>query len=399
MPDRSVGLVVTSPPYWHLKDYGVPGQIGYGQSLHEYLLDLARVWNECWRVLLPGRRLCINVGDQFARAAVYGRYKVIPIHAEIIGQCETIGFDYMGAIIWQKKTTMRPTGGAVVMGSFPFPPSGVVELDYEFVLVFRKPGVSPRSPARLKERARLTRDEWKEYFRGHWTFCGQRRGGHEAAFPPELPRRLVRMFSFPGEVVLDPFVGSGTTVAVALQLERRAIGYEIQPAFLADLARWDGHVVVVRRETPRPPVDPPPGYVPRVADVRPLRDPSGCGRYALSTSRVASVGDDLTLCTGDGLVVSLLGISIPPERRRAAKEYLARYVVGKRVSLRSDHPPAGAGRSLPVYLWLANGLFVNRKMIEMGLADADASVPHRFRERFLEAQRRRVLHGAVPPQG
>src|SRR3989304_5717231 len=87
LADASVDLVVTSPPYWHIKDYGVPGQIGYGQSLHEYLKDLFHVWRECFRVLREGARLCINVGDQFARAAVYGRYKVIPLHAEFINQC------------------------------------------------------------------------------------------------------------------------------------------------------------------------------------------------------------------------------------------------------------------------------------------------------------------------
>jgi len=134
-PSESIALVVTSPPYWHIKDYGVPNQIGYGQSLHKYLYDLSRVWHECWRVLKPGRRLCINVGDQFARATVYGQYKVIPLHAEIIAQCETIGFDYLGAIIWQKKTTMRPSGDAVVMGSFLYPPNGIVELDYEYILL------------------------------------------------------------------------------------------------------------------------------------------------------------------------------------------------------------------------------------------------------------------------
>lgn len=101
--DANIGLMVTSPPYWHFKDYRVPGQIGYGQTLHEYLLDLSRVWRECWRVLMPGRRLCINIGDQFARAVVYGLYKVIPLRGEIIAQCEIIGLDYMGAIIWQKK--------------------------------------------------------------------------------------------------------------------------------------------------------------------------------------------------------------------------------------------------------------------------------------------------------
>ncbi len=167
--DGSIGLVVTSPPYWHLKDYGVPGQIGYGQTLHEYLLDLSRVWRECWRVLMPGRRLSINIGDQFARAVVYGRYKVIPLHAEMIAQCETIGFDHMGAIIW-KKTTMRTAGGAVVMGSFPYPPNGIVELDYEFILVFKKPGQTGRVPSHPKEAAQLSRDDWKEYFSGHWTF-------------------------------------------------------------------------------------------------------------------------------------------------------------------------------------------------------------------------------------
>ncbi|MBC7114331.1 MAG: site-specific DNA-methyltransferase, partial [Archaeoglobi archaeon] len=91
--DSSIDLVVTSPPYWHIKDYGVEGQIGYGQSLHEYLKDLYRVWKECYRILKPGRRLCINIGDQFARSIIYGRYKVIPLHAEFIAQCEDIGFD------------------------------------------------------------------------------------------------------------------------------------------------------------------------------------------------------------------------------------------------------------------------------------------------------------------
>ncbi|MFZ0051133.1 MAG: DNA methyltransferase, partial [Desulfobaccales bacterium] len=136
----TIDLVVTSPPYWHIKDYGVSGQIGYGQTLHQYLTDLFHTWSECFRVLRPGSRLCLNVGDQFARAAVYGRYKVIPLHAEFIGQCEKIGFDFMGSIIWQKKTTMNTSGGANVMGSYPYPKNGLVEIDYEFILIFKKPG-------------------------------------------------------------------------------------------------------------------------------------------------------------------------------------------------------------------------------------------------------------------
>ena len=230
--DAGIDLVVTSPPYWHIKDYGVPGQIGYGQSLHEYLKDLYRTWRECFRVLREGARLCINIGDQFARAAVYGRYKVIPLHAEFINQCEHIGFDFLGAIIWQKKTTMNPSGGAVVMGSYPFPPNGIVEIDYEFIQIFKKPGKSKKVSKEIKEASRLTKEEWKEYFAGHWHFGGVRQVGHEAMFPEELPRRLIRMFTFVGDTVLDPFLGSGTTVKAALELARNAVGYEINPDFL-----------------------------------------------------------------------------------------------------------------------------------------------------------------------
>ena len=114
--DDEIDLVITSPPYWQIKDYGQSDQIGYRQTLHEYLDDLYRVWNECFRVLRPGRRLCINIGDQFARASVYGRYKIIPLHSECISQCENIGFDYMGSIIWRKKTTINTSGGAAIRG-------------------------------------------------------------------------------------------------------------------------------------------------------------------------------------------------------------------------------------------------------------------------------------------
>jgi len=164
--DEEIDLIITSPPYWHIKDYGTTNQIGYGQTLHEYLKDLYRVWQESFRVLKPGRRLCINIGDQFARSIIYGRYKIIPLHAEIIAQCEDIGFDYMGSIIWQKKTTMNTTGGANVMGSYPFPPNGMVEIDYEFILIFKKPGKSTRISKELKEASRLSLEEWKQYFSG-----------------------------------------------------------------------------------------------------------------------------------------------------------------------------------------------------------------------------------------
>lgn len=123
--DKSIQLVITSPPYWQLKDYGIDEQIGFNDSYENYINNLNLVWKECYRVLDNGCRLCVNIGDQFARSVYYGRYKVIPIRTEIIKFCESIGFDYMGAIIWQKKTTTNTTGGASIMGSFPFPRNGI----------------------------------------------------------------------------------------------------------------------------------------------------------------------------------------------------------------------------------------------------------------------------------
>ncbi len=390
LPDASVHLVVTSPPYWHLKDYGTPAQIGYGQSLHDYLYDLARVWSECYRVLKPGRRLCINIGDQFARSVAYGRYRVIPLHAEVIAQCESLGFDYMGAIIWQKKTTMHTTGGAVVMGSFPYPPNGVIELDYEFILLFRKPGRADPIPKHLKEASRLSRDEWKEYFSGHWSFGGARQVLHEAMFPEELPRRLIRMFSVVGETVLDPFAGSGTTLKSAIVLGRIGIGYEIQREFeqiIREKLREDAPLCIRYREKPLPPVEPPVGYAPRIQDAGPAGDALPARRMHEPCVKVLEVVSAHTLRLEDGRLVRLLGLAVPEDRQELAVEYLRRYVLGKKVVIKIEDSVAGDNGVVPVYVYLTNRLFVNRRMIEMGLARADRSVSHRWLERFVLAER------------
>lgn len=397
--DASVDLVVTSPPYWQIKDYGTPGQIGFGQSLHEYLYDLSRVWGECARALRPGRRLCVNIGDQFARALIYGRYKIIPLHAEVIAQCESLGLDYMGAIIWQKKTTMNTTGGAVVMGSFPFPPNGIVELDYEYILLFKKPGASPKVSPPRKDASRLTTEEWKQFFSGHWTFGGARQVLHEAMFPDELPRRLIRMFSFIGDTVLDPFLGSGTTAKVALELGRSAVGYEINADFLPlirqklcmDAPRLMTPCISVQEQAKNdgtvPPVSPPEGYHPQVQDARPLRDQKQF-RFGPDTSyRVVEIVDEHTLRLDTGLLVTLLGVQVPAAGADRARTYLRTYLLNKPVLLKFEGaPPAAADAPLPVYLQLANKLFVNRKMIEMGLAIADRAQSHRLRDRFLAAE-------------
>jgi len=232
LPDESVHLMITSPPYWQLKDYGTENQIGYHETYENYINNLNLVWRECYRVLHQGCRLCINIGDQFARSVYYGRYKVIPIRTEIIKFCEIIGLDYMGAVIWQKKTTTNTTGGAVIMGSFPYPRNGILKIDYEFILIFKKQGVPPKPGKEQKELSAMSKEEWNRYFSGHWSFAGAKQDGHLAMFPEELPARLIKMFSFAGETVLDPFLGSGTTSCAAKNLQRNSVGYEINPEFI-----------------------------------------------------------------------------------------------------------------------------------------------------------------------
>lgn len=234
LENESVHLVVTSPPYWQIKDYGDKNQIGFNDSYGDYINKLNQVWSESYRVLNPGCRLCVNIGDQFARAITYGRYKIIPIRTEIIKFCESIGFDYMGAVIWQKMTTMNTSGGASVMGSYPYPRNGHIAIDYEFILLFKKLG-QPKNdiPKVIKEKSKMSNEEWRKFFTGHWNFAGEKQnGGHIAMFPEELPRRLIKMFSFVGENILDPFLGSGTTSKVARELGRNSIGYEINKKFL-----------------------------------------------------------------------------------------------------------------------------------------------------------------------
>jgi len=390
----AVELVVTSPPYWHLKDYSVEGQIGYGQSLHEYLTDLYRVWKECLRVLRPGRRLCVNIGDQFARASVYGRYKIIPLHAEVISQCESMGFDFMGSIIWQKKTTMRTSGGAPIMGSFPFPPNGIAELDYEHILLFKKPGKDPKGtvPKDVKERSRLTTAEWKDHFSGHWRFAGAKKLGHEAMFPEELPRRLIRMFTFAGETVLDPFLGSGTTMKAAIDLGRLAVGYEINEAFMRVIMeklgdRFDA-VQVLHPERPQAPL-PSVAYKPCIQDARPEVDPESEQQGAPALLTVTDVVDETTLRLEDGRCVRMLGLKVKKANRQRSLDYLNGRVRGKKVILRFDDIVGGEGDPVQAYVYLKNRIFVNAYLIKCGLASVDEGCDFSMRCKFSQLKKER----------
>jgi len=230
LPDESVHLVVTSPPYWCIKDYAHPGQIGYDQDYAEYLDALGCVLAECHRVLHPGCRAAVNIGDQYLRASEHGRYRVQPIPADLIVRGREVGFDFMGNIIWQKISTTATTGGGTWMGSTYHPKDGHVTYEHEYIILFRKRGRWPRPTPEQKRRSTLTPRQRSEWFRGIWRIPPERQEGHAAMFPLEVPRRLIRMYSFWGETILDPFLGSGTT-ALAAQIEgRNSVGYEINPS-------------------------------------------------------------------------------------------------------------------------------------------------------------------------
>jgi modification methylase len=387
LENESVQLIITSPPYWHIKDYGVKGQIGYGQSLHEYLRDLYRVFSECYRVLEKGSRFCINIGDQFARSVVYGKYKVIPIHAEVISMCEEIGFDYMGAIIWQKKTTMNTTGGAVIMGSFPYPPNGIIEIDYEFILIFKKEG-KRKVPKDKKELSILSKEEWKEYFSGHWKFGGAKQVEHEAVFPEELPKRLIKMFSFVGDRVLDPFAGSGTTLKSALELGREAIGYEINPEFVELIKRKVGTLnlkIIERKENPR---FLEVNYQPRIKDAKPIIEEKKLRFGKQKFYKVVEVISEKELLLDTGLVVRLLGLEVPKSKAKEAMDYLNKYVKGKQVFLKFE---TGTdfyhNTSVDAYVYLKNKIFINKKMLEMGLAKVDTEKEFSYKDKFMEVSK------------
>jgi len=385
--DAAIDLAVTSPPYWHIKDYSVPGQIGYGQSLHEYLKDLYRTWRECFRVLREGGRLCINIGDQFARASVYGRYKVIPLHAEFINQCEHIGFDFLGAVIWQKKTTMNPSGGAVIMGSYPFPPNGIVELDYEYIQIFKKPGASKKVSAEVKEASRLTKEEWKEYFAGHWHFGGVRQVGHEAMFPEELPRRLIRMFTFRGDTVLDPFLGSGTTAKVALELGRNAVGYEINPDFLGAVPEKIGgrdclplyYEIQIIKPNKRIEELPEIDYTPAIRDAAARQEAPGRRVNPADLHKVTRIIDEASIELDTGLTVRFLGVRV--DKPAETLDYLRRRILGKQVLVRDDR--VGDNGKISAYVYLKNRIFVNAYLIKVGLGSPDPSIDHRLRNKFV----------------
>ena len=405
--DESVHLVITSPPYWQLKDYGTKEQIGFNDSYEDYVNNLNLVWQECFRVLYPGCRLCINIGDQFARSVYYGRYKVIPIRTEIIKFCETIGFDYMGAVIWQKATTMNTTGGASVMGSFPCPRNGILKLDYEFILIFKKQGKQPKVSPIIKEKSKLTKKEWNEYFAGHWYFNGARQDKHLAVFPEELPKRLIKMFSFVGDTVLDPFLGSGTTILAAKNLQRNSIGYEINKRFLTVIKEKIGarkeklsafefvqqklNTDFKRSMSKLPYIFQDPVKFDRKIDPKKLRFGSKIDSVVRGQREnlysVAKIMDPARLILKDGLKIRLIGVKSKKSTIAVALDFLQQKLKSQKVFIKFDSLKYDKDNNLLCYLYLKNKTFINAHLIKNSLVDVDTSFDYKYKTKFLHLQK------------
>lgn len=231
LKEKSVHLVVTSPPYWKIKDYGNKEQIGYYDSLNHYLEKLNNIWGECIRVLYSGCKLCINIGEQFLRAIKNKRvYQIVPLHSYLINGILREFRDkvvYLGSINWNKVSTSNTSGGGHVMGSIFYPRNGYFFINREYIAIFRKNGKDPKPDPELKKKSYIPIEDWREYFKDTWNFPGITQEEHDAMFPEELPQRLIKMYSFVGDTVLDPFLGSGTTCKIASELGRNSIGYEI----------------------------------------------------------------------------------------------------------------------------------------------------------------------------
>lgn len=238
VPDESVHLVVTSPPYWTLKEYNASeGQMGSISDYEAFLAELDRVWTHAFRVLVPGGRLICVVGDVcLSRKRNGGRHTVVPLHASIQEHCRKIGFDNLAPIIWHKIANAAyevEGSGAGFLGK-PYEPNAVIKNDIEFILMERKPGGYRAPSVAARVLSVISGDNHQQWFQQIWTgVTGASTKEHPAPYPVSLAERLVRMFSFVGDTVLDPFTGTGTTAVAASRWGRNSIGTEIDPEYFA----------------------------------------------------------------------------------------------------------------------------------------------------------------------
>jgi DNA modification methylase len=232
--DNSIHLVVTSPPYWTLKRYNdTKGQMGHIQEYEAFLTELNRVWCEAFRVLVPGGRLVCVVGDVcLSRRENNGRHTVVPLHADICVQCRKLGFDNLNPIIWHKisNASYEVSNGSKFLGK-PYEPNAIIKNDIEFILMQRKPGGYRKPTEEQRRTSMIPKEKFNIWFQQFWTITGASTKDHPAPYPFELASRLVQMFSFTGDTVLDPFCGTGTTLMAALKNNRNSIGIEIDTEY------------------------------------------------------------------------------------------------------------------------------------------------------------------------
>jgi DNA modification methylase len=227
----SVQLVLTSPPYWTLKEYrDSDAQLGHVEDYDEFLEQLDKVWKHCFEALVPGGRLICVVGDVcLSRRENAGRHTVVPLHASIQERCRKLGFDNLAPIIWHKisNAAYEVEGGSGFLGK-PYEPNAVIKNDIEFILMERKPGGYRAPDLSTKILSLISAENHKKWFQQIWSgVTGASTKDHPAPYPMELAERLVRMFSFVGDTVLDPFLGTGTTTTAAAKWGRNSIGFEV----------------------------------------------------------------------------------------------------------------------------------------------------------------------------
>lgn len=234
IPNESVHLVLTSPPYWTLKEYPAhQDQLGLVADYDRFHGELEKVWHHCFRALVPGGRLVCVVGDVCLSRRRHGRHMVMPMHADIVVRARKIGFDNLSPIFWYKiaNANYEVENGSSFLGK-PYEPNAIIKNDVEFILMLRKPGGYRQPSDEQREASKLTKEEYQDWFQQVWNLHGESTKEHPAPFPEELAYRLVRMFSFVGDTVLDPFMGLGTTLLAAARCDRNSIGVDVERAYL-----------------------------------------------------------------------------------------------------------------------------------------------------------------------
>ncbi len=240
LEDESIHLVVTSPPYWNLKQYNInPDQLGHIGDYESFLAELDKVWREIFRVLVTGGRLVCVVGDVCVARRKFGRHLVFPLHSDICVLCRKIGYDNLNPIIWNKiaNATFEVANGSKFLGK-PYEPNAIIKNDIEFILMQRKPGGYRKPTDEQRKLSKIDKKDFNNWFRQSWNIPGASTKNHPAPFPLKLANRLVRMFSFHGDTVLDPFCGTGTTMIAALRNGRNSIGIDIDPEYCRMAARY-----------------------------------------------------------------------------------------------------------------------------------------------------------------